>query len=137
VTLQPKPGSPAFYYREGVDYVIFISEQSIMQALAERERVGDLQIKRLAPLIRAQLPIKEDRDLYYFNLSDWLFYDTIRRLVAFSIERGDAAIVTSSVSWLTTATVVHRRRAKIADTTIYGDIEHRSRIITLIDCIVD
>jgi hypothetical protein len=121
VTLQPKPDSPAFYYREDFGFVIFISEQSLMRALTERERLGDPVIKRLAPLIRAQLPLKEDRDLYYLNLSDWLFYDSIRRLVALSIEQGNAAIVDTTGMWLGTVTVVHQRKAKIADTIIYGD----------------
>lgn len=49
--------------------------------------MGAPTIKRLAPLIRARLPLMEDRDLYYLNLSDWLFYDSIRRVVALSIAR--------------------------------------------------
>jgi hypothetical protein len=137
VTLQPKPDSPAFYYREDVDFVIFISEESLVRAMTERERLGDPIIKRLAPLIRAQLPLKEDRDLYYFNLSDWLFYDSIRRVVALSIEQGNAAIVDATGVWLSTVTVVHQRKAKIADTIIYGDAKHKSRILTLLDCIAD
>jgi hypothetical protein len=137
VTLQPKPDSPTFYYREDVGFVIFISEESLMRALTERERLGDPVIKRLAPLIRAQLPLKEDRDLFYFNLSDWLFYDSIRRVVALSIEQGNAAIVDATGVWLNTVTVVHRRKAKIADTIIYEDAKHNSRILTLLDCIAD
>jgi hypothetical protein len=137
VSLKPKPDSPAFYYREDVGFVIFISEESLMRALSERERLGDPIIKRLAPLIRAQLPLKEDRDLYYLNLSDWLFYDSIRRVVASSIEQGDAAIVDSAGVWLSTVTVVQQRKAKIADTIIYRDSKHKSRILTLLDCIAD
>jgi hypothetical protein len=137
VTLQPKPNSPAFYYREDVEFMIFISEESLLRGLAERERLGDPVIKRLAPLIRAQLPLKEDRDLYYFNLSDWLFYDSIRRLVAQSIEQGSAAIVNAAGAWLGTVTVVHQRKAKMADTIIYADVKHNSRILTLLECIAD
>lgn len=137
VTLQPKPNSPAFYYREDVDFVVFISEESLARALTERERLGDPIIKRLAPLIRAQLPLKEDRDLYYFNLSDWLFYDSIRQVVALSIEQGSAAIVNATGVWLSTVNVVHRRKAKIADTIIYADAKHDYRILTILDCIAD
>jgi hypothetical protein len=137
VTLQPKPDTPAFYYREEGDFIIFVSEDSLMRALSERERQGDLTIKRLAPLIRSRLPLKEDRDLYYFNLSDWLFYDSIRRLVAQSIEQGNAAIVNAAGAWLGMVTVVHQRKAKMADTIIYADVKHNSRILTLLDCIAD
>jgi hypothetical protein len=137
VTLQPKPESPAFYYREGQDFITFVSEESLIRALTESEQLGDPVIKRLAPLIRARLPLKEDRDLYYFNLSDWLFYDSIQRVVALSIEQGNAAIVNASGAWLSSITVVHRRRAKIADTVIYADVKRNSRILTLLDCIAD
>jgi hypothetical protein len=137
VMLQPKPDSPSFYYREEGDFVTFVSEESLMRALTERERVGDPQAKRLAPLIRARLPLKEDRDLYYFNLSDWLFYDSIRRVVAMSIEQGNAAIVNASGAWLSTVTVAHRRKAKVADTIIYADAKRNSRILTLLDCVVN
>jgi hypothetical protein len=51
VTLQPKPESPAFYFREEGDFTTFVSEESLMRALTERERLGDPQIERLAPLI--------------------------------------------------------------------------------------
>jgi hypothetical protein len=137
IALQPKPENPAFYYREEGDFITFVSEKSLMRALTERERLGDSAIKRLAPLIRAHLPLKEDRDLYHFNLSDWLFYDSIRRVVALSIEQGNAAIVNASGAWLSTVTVVQERKAKIADTIIYADVKHNSRILTLLDCIAD
>jgi hypothetical protein len=135
VTLFSKPSSPAFYYREGGDFITFITEDSLLRALAERERSGDPTIKKLAPLIRARLPLKEDRDLYYFNLSDWLFYDPIRRIVALAIEQGHAAIVTSSGAWLNAVTILRRRKSNVAETTIYADPKRNSQILSLIDCI--
>ena len=137
VSLQPKPESPAFYYREEGDFTVFIPEDSLMRALTEREQRGDPVIKRLAPLIRARMPLKEDRDLYYFNLSDWLFYDSIRSVVALAIEEGNAAIVSAAGPWLSTVTVVSRRKVKIADTVIYADVTRNSRVLTLLDCIAD
>jgi hypothetical protein len=137
VALQSKPESPAFYYREEADFTIFISQESLMRALSDREQDGDPVVKRLAPLIRARLPLKEDRDLYYFNLSDWLFYDSIRRVVALAIEQGNAAIVSAAGPWLSTVTVVSGRKVKMADTVIYADVGRNSRILTLLDCIVD
>jgi hypothetical protein len=137
VALQPKPERPAFYYREEGDFTTFISEESLMRALTEREQHGDPVIRRLVPLIRARLPLEEDRDLYYFNLTDWLFFDSIRQVVALSIEQGDAAIVNASGAWLNAVTVVHRRKAKIADTVIYADAKRNSRILTLLDCVAD
>ena len=137
VALQSKPTAPEFYYREGVDYVIFISEESLMGALAERERLGDPMVKRLLPLVRAHLPLKEDHDLYYFNLFDWLFYDSIRRAVALSIGQGDAAIVDATGAWLSTVTVSRQQKARISTTRIYADVKKKSLVLSLIDCIAD
>jgi hypothetical protein len=137
VTLPQKPSGPTYYYREGVDFVIFIPEDVIIRELADRELLGDPMIKRLSPLIRAQRPLREDRDLYYFNLSDWLYYDSIRRLVAQSIEQGNAAIVNAAGAWLSSVTVVHQRKAKTANTIIYAGVNRHSRILTLLDCVTD
>ena len=65
-------------YREEGDFTVFIPRRLANGALSlEREQRGDPVIKRLALSVRARMPLlSEDRDLYHFNLSDWL----LRRL---------------------------------------------------------
>lgn len=134
VALKQKPHDPAFYYRVD-DYLIFISPDQVMAALRAQEINGDRTVKRLRSLISDRLPLKVDQDLFYFNIFDWLFYNTIQKTVEIAIENGNAAITDLSGVWLDKATIVHKRNKGISNTIVYAGGKGEKRLLSLLDCI--
>ena len=69
VRLPSKPTEPAFYYRVSLDYTVFVS-QAQMKVFMDSLDPAAASLP-LFKAIRADMPLREDRDLFHYNFSDW------------------------------------------------------------------
>jgi hypothetical protein len=138
VHLQGKPTGPAFYYRTDLYYVVFISQAS-MAAFLYKLSIPDsaTAAKALVDSIRADMPLREDRDLFRYNFSDWWNMNLIESMVVDLLEHGDVALVGAGEDPMDKITIVHERTPEITLTRIYAGKKGENEIFTLRGCIAD
>jgi hypothetical protein len=138
VHLQGKPTGPAFYYRTDLYHVVFVSQAS-MTAFLNKLTIPDsaTTAKALVKSIRADMPLREDRDLFRYNFSDWFNMNLTESMLVDLLEHGKVALVAPGGDLVEKITIVHERTPDITLTRIYAGKKGENEIFTLRGCIAD
>lgn len=138
VRLKSKPTGPAFYYRTDLYHVVFVSQAS-MAAFLDKLSIPDSAVtaKSLFKSIRADMPLREDHDLFRYNFSDWFNMDLIESMLADLLEHGNAALVAPGGERVEKITIVHERTPEMTLTRIYAGKKRENEIFVFRGCIAD
>jgi hypothetical protein len=93
--------------------------------------------KALVKSIRADMPLREDRDLFRYNFSDWFNMNLTESMLVDLLEHGNVALVAPGGDLVEKITIVHERTPDITLTRIYAGKKGENEIFTLRGCIAD
>jgi hypothetical protein len=83
-----------FYYRSfDYDYVLVVSQESVISALNKRASTGNKTASALDALIKKDLPLSESTDLFRYVLKDPYYFSLIQWILVDLLARGDAAVM--------------------------------------------
>lgn len=138
VHLQRKPTGPSFYYRTDLYHVLFVSQAS-MAAFLDKLSIPDsaTSAKALVKSIRSDIPLREDRDLFRYNFSDWFNMNLIESMLVDLLEHGNVALVAPGGDPVEKITIVQERTPDITLTRIYAGKKGENQVFTLRGCIAD
>lgn len=138
IRLPDKPSGPAFYYRLDSYFVVFVRPEALT-ALLKRQSIPDTATvaKSLEAAIRADIPLREDRDLYRYNFSDWFYLKLIDSIVVVLLAHGDASLVAPGGEVIDKITMVDTRTPGMTITKVYAGKEGVNQVMSIVGCIAD
>ena len=138
VKLPSKPSGPAFYYRLDNYFVVFVTPEA-MTALLKRQPIPDSATiaKSLEKAIRADIPLREDRDLFRYNFSDWFYLNIINSIMVGLLAHGDASLVAPGGEVIDKITMVDTRTPSITITHVYAGKKVVNEVMSIVGCITD
>lgn len=138
VKLPDKPSGPAFYYRLDDYFVVFVRPEA-MTALLKRQPIPDSAVtaKSLEKAIHADIPLREDRDLYRYNFADWFYLNIINQMIMALLVRGDASLVAPGGEVIDEITVVDTKSSSMTITRVYAGKKGVNEVMSIHGCIAD
>ena len=138
VQLQGKPAGPEFYYQLDLYHVAFISQAS-MTALLNKLQIPDSAItaKALVKSIRADMPLRENRDLFQYNFSNWDNLNLLQSILVDFFEHGNVSLIAPGGDLVEKITIRYERTPDITLTRVYAGKKGENEILTVRGCIAD
>jgi hypothetical protein len=137
VHLKPPPSESSFYYRVDLFSVLFIPSNTLIEYLGKDLKDADSPRGRLLALIKKDVPLTENRDLFGYNLVNWDYVRFIDNLMLYLTEEGMVSLVSIGGHPVEKVTIVYDRRPKISTTTVYAGKRGINQILGRYDCIAD
>lgn len=138
VKLPDKPSGPAFYYRLDNYFVVFVRPEAIT-ALLSRQPIPDSAVtaKSLEKAIHADIPLREDRDLYRYNFVDWFYLNIIDSMIMALLVHGDASLVAPGGEIIDKITIVDTKSSRTTVTRVYAGKKGVNEVMFILGCIAD
>lgn len=135
VNLPGKPAAAAFYYRVDLYYTVFVS-QADMRSFLDKLDPSEASLP-LFKTIRADMPLREDRDLFHYNFSDWWRLRPMESIVADLLRHGNASLVEVGGDSVKKITIVEKRTPRHTLARFYDGKEGENQFLFSPGCIAD
>jgi len=135
VDLPNKPTEPAFYYRVSLDYTVFVS-QAQMKTFMGSLNPATASLP-LFEAIRVDMPLREDRDLFHYNFSDWWRLNVIKSMLTDFLKHGNASLVEVGGRSVEKITIVDERTPSITWTRFYDGKKGENQFLAVRGCIAN
>jgi hypothetical protein len=135
VRLPSKPADPAFYYRMDLYLTVFVS-QAEMKAFLDKLDPASASLPLIKD-IREDMPLREDRDLFHYNFSDWWRLSPIESILTDFLRRGKASLVGIGGDSVERITIVDERAPAFTLARFYAGTKGINQFLVTRGCIAD
>jgi len=134
VTMRALPSAPSFYYRAD-DYVAFIPPQDVMEFLERASReTRDQSLNRVAQMIRSDMPIKANQDLFAYVTRDWSLWSPINFAIIQLISDGKATLTNLRGVPMDRVTIVSEQSQRVRSRAVLIDVKPQARMLWKYEC---
>ena len=115
VTMRALPSAPSFYYR------------------ASRE-TRDQSLNRVAQMIRSDMPIKANQDLFAYVTRDWSLWSPINFAIIQLISDGKATLTNLRGVPMDRVTIVYEQSQRVRSRAVLIDVKPQARMLWKYEC---
>jgi hypothetical protein len=134
VTLRMAPSAPGFYYRAD-DYVAFIPQNDVMEFFERTgRRARDQDLRHLASMVLADLPIKANQDLFAYVTRDWALWNPVNFSIIQLISSGKATLTDLRGTPVDRLTILREQSQKVRSTAVLLGAKPLARILWKYEC---